>query len=122
MGFIYPSRMKERGVLYIPLMDEDTLPRKGVRRVDFSYDLKDRKVSGRVYVVAGEKGITIFSPVCTHLGCMVNWDSNRKEFLCPCHGGRYAMDGRVLGGPPPRPLTSLPWRISGEKVYVGIQV
>ncbi len=120
--YILPTRIRERSLRYTYIMDEDDLPRRGVRRVDFRYDRDDRSQSGRVYVVAGERGITIFSPVCTHLGCMVNWDGNRREFLCPCHGGRYAMDGRVLGGPPPKPLTSLPWKIEGEKVYVGITV
>ncbi|MFA5354598.1 MAG: ubiquinol-cytochrome c reductase iron-sulfur subunit [Thermodesulfovibrionales bacterium] len=122
LWYIYPSRMQEKKVRYFFLMDEADLPRKGVRKVDFSYDLGERRISSRVYLAASGKGITIFSPVCTHLGCMVNWDSNRREFLCPCHGGRYAMDGTVLGGPPPRPLTELPWKVEQEKVYVGIAV
>ncbi|RME66309.1 MAG: hypothetical protein D6778_04940 [Nitrospirae bacterium] len=62
------------------------------------------------------------SPVCTHLGCLVNWNYLKGEFQCPCHGGRYDIKGRVIGGPPPRPLTRLPLKIEGEKVLVGLKV
>ena len=70
----------------------------------------------------GEKGMTVFSPVCTHLGCYVNWDNNRKEFICPCHGGRYNIDGQVIAGPPPKPLDRLPFKIEAGKVYLGVTV
>jgi cytochrome b6-f complex iron-sulfur subunit len=45
--------------------------------------------------------------VCTHLGCVVQWQEGKGEFLCPCHGGRFSAAGAVLGGPPPRPLETL---------------
>ena len=43
------------------------------------------------------------SAVCTHLGCVVSWQEQAGEFLCPCHGGRFSADGQVLAGPPPSP-------------------
>jgi len=60
-----------------------------------------------------------FSAICTHLGCIVQWVSGRQEFLCPCHGGRYDADGRVLGGPPPKPLEVIPVAVAGEELVVG---
>ncbi len=48
--------------------------------------------------------IVILSSRCTHLSCSVNWQAETKEFICPCHDGRFNQDGKVLGGPPPRPL------------------
>jgi len=60
-----------------------------------------------------------FSAVCTHLGCVVKWVADKQEFLCPCHGGRFSSEGTVLGGPPPKPLESLPVALQGDQVSVG---
>lgn len=59
------------------------------------------------------------SAVCTHLGCVVQWQEAKGEFLCPCHGGRFSSNGTVLGGPPPRPLESLPLNVDGDQLQVG---
>ncbi len=60
----------------------------------------------------------VFSATCTHLGCAVAWDSGSRTFRCPCHGGVYGIDGRVVSGPPPRPLRRLPLEIRGGEVFV----
>ncbi|MEL6813700.1 MAG: Rieske 2Fe-2S domain-containing protein [Cyanobacteria bacterium J06598_3] len=39
------------------------------------------------------------SAVCTHLGCIVNWDEASQEFACPCHGSRFDSAGAVTNGP-----------------------
>ena len=50
------------------------------------------------------KDLLILNSRCTHLGCTVNWKDEAKAFLCPCHDAKFDATGKVLGGPPPRPL------------------
>ncbi len=57
------------------------------------------------FVVRTPDEIYACSAVCPHLGCVVKWNRSRRIFFCPCHGARFAPDGRVLGGPAPAPLT-----------------
>lgn len=51
-----------------------------------------------------EKNLNVLSNSCAHLGCPVRWleIEGKGEFLCPCHGGLYDINGGYLGGPPPR--------------------
>ena len=44
------------------------------------------------------------SPSCTHMGCLVSFNGAEREWECPCHGSRFALDGAVLQGPATRPL------------------
>lgn len=39
--------------------------------------------------------------VCTHLGCVVPFNTAENKFICPCHGSQYNNQGRVVRGPAP---------------------
>jgi menaquinol-cytochrome c reductase iron-sulfur subunit len=62
--------------------------------------------------------VTVYSPICPHLGCRYNWHPDEKEFICPCHGSIYSITGKVLGGPAPRPLDTLQTKLENGELYV----
>jgi menaquinol-cytochrome c reductase iron-sulfur subunit len=62
--------------------------------------------------------VTVFSPICPHLGCHYSWHPETQEFACPCHGSIYSMTGKVLGGPAPRPLDTLPTKLEKGELFV----
>jgi cytochrome b6-f complex iron-sulfur subunit len=66
-----------------------------------------------------EGAIVAFSLVCTHLGCTVVWNPEKKEFHCPCHDGLFDAQGNVLSGPPSSPLERWKVTVNGEKVLIG---
>lgn len=54
----------------------------------------------KLAVYKDENGnVNVFSAVCPHLGCIVQWNAEEKSFDCPCHGSRYAKEGVVINGP-----------------------
>jgi len=80
---------------------------------------QEKTVQQDVWVVKGSDGtVTAFSPVCPHLGCGYRWDEKTRHFVCPCHLSVYDMTGKVLGGPAPRPLDSLPVKVEEGVLYV----
>jgi len=72
-----------------------------------------------VIVRKREGELIALSAVCTHLGCIVQWQSDKQDFLCPCHAGRYTAEGKVISGPPPRALSRLPFAASNGTITVG---
>lgn len=85
--------------------------------------LFDRVLGNDVIAVRVARGeVKAYSSVCTHLGCRVGWDASQSNFLCPCHVGRFDLDGNVILGPPPEPLTAYPIRIERDQVFVTVPV
>jgi glycine/D-amino acid oxidase-like deaminating enzyme/nitrite reductase/ring-hydroxylating ferredoxin subunit len=60
-------------------------------------DFENQKIA--VYKSNSGK-ISALNPVCTHAKCIVNFNEEEKSWDCPCHGGRFDLDGKVLTGPP----------------------
>jgi cytochrome b6-f complex iron-sulfur subunit len=56
--------------------------------------------------------------ICTHMNCTVSYNALNVELDCPCHGSTYEVDGRVIGGPAPLPLTSFTASSDGTRVTV----
>lgn len=78
------------------------------RHADGWYETSKQAV---VFIDREGDGYRALSAICQHLGCSVRWDASTAQFRCPCHGGVYDRDGRVVSGPPPRPLERLNVRV-----------
>ncbi len=79
---------------------DDLRPREGrMLRVDGRKTAAYRDDTGLVHLL---------SPACTHLGCHVSWNRAEASWDCPCHGSRFAGDGRVIQGPAAKDLERRP--------------
>jgi menaquinol-cytochrome c reductase iron-sulfur subunit len=67
--------------------------------------------------IAGE--FIAISTRCAHAGCPVRWVKAAQRFVCPCHGGVYDFRGKVVGGPPVRPLDRFVTRVKAGQVQIG---
>jgi rieske iron-sulfur protein len=66
-------------------------------------------------------GVVAFSGVCTHAACAVSeWNGDSQRLICPCHGSEYdvTQHAKVVAGPAPRPLPSLPIKLSAQTFVI----
>ncbi|OOE04707.1 menaquinol-cytochrome C reductase [Anoxybacillus kestanbolensis] len=98
------------------------------QRFDFKVKVKDAWYESEeprsAWVFKDENGdIVALSPICTHLGCTVNWNvdkNNPNRFFCPCHYGLYEKDGtNVPNTPPTSPLHRYEYEIKDGTLYLG---
>jgi Rieske Fe-S protein len=101
--------------------DPSSLAPETPTEVPFTLDTGGSTVQGSTWLVREAGGdIVAFDPRCTHALCSYVWSTEDSEFLCHCHDGAFAIDGRVLRGPPPRALDRLPLRIEGDVIEVDV--
>jgi Rieske Fe-S protein len=85
-----------------------------MRRLDPSKDSKSKSDKGKE-----PQPYVAISTRCAHLGCPVRYIQASQRFVCPCHGGVYDFEGKVVGGPPVRPLDRFYTRVRNGRVEVG---
>lgn len=98
-------KVKKDNYISVPL---SSLPYKG------AYLIKDKHTG----IIKDDNGIKVFSISCTHLGCVLNVESDK--FICPCHGSIFDLSGNVLKGPALKPLKQLEYKIEKENIIVYI--
>ena len=106
---IPPSDKNSTGKTTIPL---DALVPGEARFFEFNG-------AAAVLVRKQDGSLAVLSAVCPHLGCIVQWEMDRQDFLCPCHAGYFTADGALISGPPPRALAKIPFSVANGVVTIG---
>jgi len=112
LQFLVPNR-KDRQAETVLIGTESKIPLGEAVPIDLG--------AHKILVLRTEKGIVAFSRRCTDLGCLVSWNKEREQFVCPCHQGTFDKTGLNIAGPPPRPLDRFNITKRGEQLYVNIQ-
>jgi cytochrome b6-f complex iron-sulfur subunit len=111
LQFLVPNR-KERQAETVLIGAESKIPLGEAVPMDFG--------GHKILVLRTTEGVVAFSRRCTDLGCLVSWNREREQFVCPCHQGTFDKTGLNIAGPPPRPLDRFNIIKRGEQLYVNI--
>ena len=123
VGYVISPALKRRRQPWVDVGAVDALPTGVPSQLEYVATVQDgyheTKTEKAVWAVKQpDAQVTVFSPMCTHLGCGYHWDSTAQQFKCPCHGSVFDLSGRVVAGPAPRPLDTLPSRVDNGRLLV----
>ncbi len=121
-AFLTPALKPKEAGTSVKLGKVDEFAPGVPKKVDFVIYVKDGWVETpspkSVWVVRRQGNeFSVFNSKCTHLGCIVDWKEGSRglNFYSPCHAGVFTIEGEVVGGPPPRSLDALTYKVeSGE--------
>ncbi len=77
-----------------------------------------RNADGKFWLVQTEAGPKALYTVCTHLGCLYDWNASENRFKCPCHNSQFSREGDLLQGPATRALDQFPVEPTEAGAYV----
>ena len=112
VAYFFPAKLEEVPSEPVPVGSVDELPPDASKTVNF----------GRypALVINTSEGLRAYSAVCTHFACIVKWDPESGEIVCPCHEGYFdPLDGGVISGPPPTPLEPIQVEVIDGQIYIG---
>ena len=75
-----------------------------------------------VYITKDQQNqIFVLTSICPHLGCTVPWNNEKKQFVCPCHGGTFSANGSRVSGPSQRGMDTLETSVQDGQLLVRFQ-
>ena len=124
--FISPALKKGTGK-WVDFGAAEDLKPGTIEMLSYEFMVKDgwQVLPQRGFVWAKTKAdgeIHVFSSTCTHLACNVIWREEDNTFECPCHSGRFDINGRPIAGPPTKPLSVLEHKIQDENLLVYLTI
>jgi Rieske Fe-S protein len=118
VSFLFPA---------VKFMSPPDLPEASVNEVSAGKVQDFKANSGKIVkfgsrpallVRVGETEWRAFSAICTHLNCTVQYQDVNRQIWCACHNGTFDLNGKVVSGPPPRPLEEYDVRVRGDEVVI----
>ena len=108
--FLIPPKSSAKGAQIT--IDKDQIPLGTAKEITYN-DIP------LVIINRRGSGFIALSRVCTHLGCLVGYDSFNSKLVCPCHAGEFDLEGNVLTGPATKSLQRYPLKISAKQITIG---
>ena len=118
LSFLYPA---------IKFMNPPSVPEASTNEVSAGKVQSLKPNSGKIVKFGSRPALLIrvsetewraYSAICTHLNCTVQFQDSTRQIWCACHNGFYDLNGKVVSGPPPRPLEEYAVHIRGEDVVI----
>jgi len=80
------------------------------------------KIRGKELLLVrdAENSAHAFEAKCPHEFCDLNYAPDSQKVECPCHAGLFDLTGKVLEGPPPRPLETYQAIVDGERILLNV--
>ena len=123
IGYFVSPAFKRKEENWSDLGPIESFPKGNPTKIEFVQRTRDawvtteQRSSAWVLTLDGEK-FSVFDPRCTHLGCPYHWDEEKKQFLCPCHTAVFDAAGKVISGPPPRPLDQYLNKTVNDRLFI----
>jgi cytochrome b6-f complex iron-sulfur subunit len=108
----FPAIMNN--VITLPLVDFPQLAMAGGAVTGQPTGVRDPIIVVRI----DETTVAALDARCTHRGCSVEYEPNKRELDCPCHGSTFQLDGSVSNGPAVFPLDVYTAQLTADSVIV----
>lgn len=112
VSYFFPANLEETPPDPVPAGSLDSLPEGESKMISF----------GRypALLIHTSQGLRAYSAVCTHFACLVKWDLEAGEIMCPCHDAGFdVLTGEVLHGPPPKGLDVIAVEVVDGQIFIG---
>jgi menaquinol-cytochrome c reductase iron-sulfur subunit len=107
-----------------PLSELNSLTEPAMRTIQIEQiDGWRKTVSEKIVYISKDRRdqLCVLSSICPHLGCTVPWNKEKKQFICPCHGGTFSADGSRVSGPSQRGMDTLETSVQDGQLLVRFQ-
>ncbi|MCE9557614.1 MAG: Rieske (2Fe-2S) protein [Armatimonadetes bacterium] len=126
LGFIASPLGRKRSSKWVPVAALEDIPEGAAHEISYKLAIKDgyQDITQKYTVFLTRQGddVICIDPACTHLGCRVKYQDDQKRFFCPCHGGVFDAEGKVVSGPPPHALDRHKTKVEKGQVWIQREV